>query len=123
NIPAAQIDWLRRDLTGAGKPTIVFLHQLLDGEGAVYVNNAAAVRKVLEASGNTLAVFQGHHHAGGYRQIEGIHYCTLRAMVEGAGLENNAYAIVEVRPGRIVVEGYRRAVDRTMETRDPANSG
>lgn len=122
NLPASQIDWLQQDLADARKPTIVFLHQLLDGEGALYVNNAAAVRKVLEASGNTLAVFQGHHHAGGYRQIEGIHYYTLRAMVEGAGPENNAYAVVEVGPGRIVVEGYRRAADRTMEARAAANS-
>ncbi len=115
NIPAGQIDWLRKDLAKAGKPTIVLLHQLLDGEGAQYVNNAAEVRKVLEASGTTLAVFQGHHHGGGYSRIEGIHYYTLRAMVEGSGPENNAYAIVEVGPGRIVVEGYRRAAGRTME--------
>lgn len=115
NIPTGQIDWLSEDLAAARKPTIVFLHQLLDGEGAVYVNNAAAVRKVLEASGNTLAVFQGHHHSGGYSHVGGIHYVTLRAMVEGSGPENNAYAIVDVRPGRIVVEGYRRAVGREME--------
>jgi len=44
NIPAAQIDWLKQDLEAAQKPTIVFLHQLLDGEGAIYVNNAAAGR-------------------------------------------------------------------------------
>ncbi|MFO7903618.1 MAG: metallophosphoesterase, partial [Pirellulaceae bacterium] len=66
NIPAAQIEWLKKDLEAARKPTIVFLHQRLDGEGGVYVNNADAVRKVLEASGNTLAVFQGHHHAGAH---------------------------------------------------------
>ncbi len=116
NIPAAQIEWLKQDLEAAGKPTIVFLHQLLDGEGAVHVNNAAAVRKVLEATGHTLAVFQGHHHRGGYSRIEGIHYYTLRAMVQGSGTENNAYAIVDIRPGRIVVKGYRRAVGRTMES-------
>jgi len=94
--------------------TIVFLHQLLDGEGNIYVNNAAAVRKVLEASCNTLAVFQGHHHRGGYSRIEDIHYYTLRAMVEGSGPENSAYAIVEVRPERILVKGYRQAAGRTM---------
>ncbi len=115
NIPADQIDWLQHDLAAAQKPTIVFLHQLLDGKGAVYVNNAAPVRKVLEAAGNTLAVFQGHHHSGGYSHVGGIHYVTLRAMVEGSGPENNAYAIVNVRPSRIVVEGYRRAVGRAME--------
>ncbi len=115
NIPDTQIDWLRQNLEASGKPTIVFLHQRLDGAGDVYVNNAEAVRSVLEASGDTLAVFQGHHHGGAYSRIEGIHYYTLRAMVEGSGPENSAYAIVEVQPNRIVVEGYRRAVDRAMD--------
>ncbi len=115
NIPPDQIDWLKQDLDAAQKPAIIFLHQLLDGEGSIYVNNAADVRKALEASGNTLAVFQGHHHSGSYRRIEGIHYYTLRAMVEGSGPENNAYAIVDIRPGRIAVEGYRRAAGRAME--------
>ncbi len=115
NVPAGQIDWLEQDLQAADRPTIVFLHQLLDGEGSVYVNNAAAVRKVLEASGNTLAVFQGHHHSGAYSHVEGIHYYTLRAMVEGSGPANNAYAIVDVGPERIAVEGYRRAAGRTMD--------
>jgi alkaline phosphatase len=63
------------------------------------VKNAAEVRRLFEASGRVRAVFQGHHHAGGYRQINGIHYCTLQAMVEGPGQDNNAFAIVEAWPG------------------------
>jgi alkaline phosphatase len=60
-------------------------------------------------------VFQGHQHSGGYSQIEGIHYYTLKAVVEGPGEEDNAYAVVEVRPdGRIIVTGYRKAVSRRM---------
>ena len=61
----------------------------------------------LEASGRVLAVFQGHHHAGGYRQISGIHYCTLRAMVEGPGQDNNAFAVVDALPnGEVRVNGF-----------------
>src|SRR5690606_31218172 len=62
NLPADQIDWLRADLARTDRPTIVFAHQRLDGEGDYYVNNAVAVREVLEASGKVLAVFQGHSH-------------------------------------------------------------
>ncbi len=114
NIPASQIEWLARQLDTSPHPVLVFIHQLLDGEGNIFVNNAAEVREVLEASGKTLAVFQGHHHSGSHRHLNGIHYYTLRAMVEGSGPENNAYAVVEVQSEQIVVEGYRRAVDQTM---------
>ena len=41
--------------------------------------------KILHASGKVLAVFQGHHHSGSYSNIAGIHYYTLKALVEGSG--------------------------------------
>lgn len=111
NIPEPELEWLKNELAATDTPVIVFAHQLLDGEGDVYINNAAGVRSALEESGKVWAVFQGHHHAGQTRRINGIHYHTLKAMVEGSGPENNAYAIVEVSPGRLTVNGYRRAED------------
>jgi len=110
NIPSHELAWLRDDLATASGPVVVFVHQLLDGTGSVYVQNAAKVREVLEKSGKVLAVFQGHHHAGDYHHINGIHYYTLIATVEGQGTENNSYAIVEVQPDlSAMVTGYRRA--------------
>ena len=73
------------------------------------VKNAPEVRRVLEAAGNVVAVFQGHMHSGGYAQIEGIHYCTLVAMVEGSGAANNGYSLLNLRKdGTIHVEGFRK---------------
>jgi len=115
NIPADQIKWLEDDLENTRLPAIVFVHQLLDGSGSHYINNAPEVRKVLEKSGKTLAVFQGHQHGGQYNHINAIHYYTLKAMVEGSGETNNSYAIVKVQSDRIVVEGYRQAVSREMQ--------
>ena len=116
NIPPHELAWLRDDLAAASGPVVVFIHQLLDGTGAVYVKNAAEVRDVLEASGKVLAVFQGHHHAGSYSHINGIHYYTLVATIEGSGVENNSYAIVEVQPDlSAVVTGYRKARSETLE--------
>ncbi len=111
NIPSEELDWLKQDLDTAPGSVIVFIHQLLDGVGSVYVNNAADVRQILQASGRVLAVFQGHHHSGSYSNIAGIHYYTLKAVVEGSGPENNSYAIAEVHPdGGIIITGYRKAV-------------
>jgi predicted phosphodiesterase len=118
NIPPAELNWLRQDLVKARGPVIVFIHQLLDCTGSVYVNNAADIRQILEKSGKVRAVFQGHHHKGSYSYIEGIHYYTLKAMVEGPGHENNSYAIVEILPDQsITVTGYHKAVSKQL---DPA---
>jgi predicted phosphodiesterase len=116
NIPPAELNWLKQDLTATRGPAIVFIHQLLDGTGPVYVNNAADIRQILEQSGKVTAVFQGHHHEGSYSYIEGIHYYTLKAMVEGPGQENNSYAIVEILPDQTInVTGYRKAVSKELD--------
>ena len=116
NIPKTELNWLKRDLTATSKPSIVFIHQQLDGEGSHYVNNASEVRRILQKHQGVLAVFQGHNHAGHYSYIEGIHYYTLKAMVEGSGEENNSYAIIEVHNDHsITVTGYRRALSKELE--------
>jgi predicted phosphodiesterase len=115
NIPPSELNWLIRDLAAAHRPVIVFIHQLLDGTGSVYVNNAADIRQILEQSGKVAAVFQGHHHEGSYSYIEGIHYYTLKAMVEGPGEENNSYATVEFLPDHsITITGYRKAASKQL---------
>jgi hypothetical protein len=120
NIPAHELDWLEDDLATACGPVVVFTHQLLDGRGSLYIKNAPDVRDILHASGKVRAVFQGHHHAGDYNCVKGIHYYTLKALVEGSGAENNAYAVVEVHPdGSIGITGYRKAVTRQLPVLSP----
>lgn len=112
NVPAAELEWLRADLEQTNRKTLVFTHQRLDVGNHYAVKNAPQVRKVLERSGNVLAVFQGHSHQNDYREIGGIHYCTLVAMVEGTGPQKNGYAIMSVASdGGIRVEGFRRQAD------------
>jgi len=114
NIPAAQQEWLAQDLQNASaKKTLVFVHQNLHDESSIYgVKNARAVRRILEKSGNVLAVLQGHDHKGGHEKINGIHYFTLKALVDGATLKNNSYAIVTIAPhGRVSLRGFGRETD------------
>lgn len=116
NIPPKEMGWLQQDLAATSKRVIVFVHQLLDGEGSHYVKNAAKVRQILQQDEGVLAVFQGHNHGGHYSHIQGIHYYTLKAMVEGSGEENNSYAIVDVHADySMTVTGYRKAVSKTLE--------
>ncbi|MBP90206.1 MAG: alkaline phosphatase [Planctomycetaceae bacterium] len=109
NIPAAELEWLKSDLRETSKKTIVFAHQRLDVSNHYGVKNAMEVRSVLEASAKVLAVFQGHSHKNGHKDIAGIHYCTMVAMVEGSGLENNGYSVMSIADdGVIQVSGFRK---------------
>lgn len=109
NVPAAELDWLKEDLKSTDKKVVVFAHQRLDVANDYGVKNAADVRKLLEASGKVMCVFQGHSHKNDYKDVGGVHYCTLVGMIEGSGAENNGYAVAEVRAdGTAVVTGFRR---------------
>ena len=109
NIPAAELDWLKSDLRQTKSKTIVFVHQRLDVGKPYGVKNAKAVRKVLEKSGKVLAVFQGHSHKNDHKLINGIHYTTLVAMVEGDGVKNSGYSLLDVfTDGTIRLAGFRK---------------
>ena len=109
NVPNDELQWLMADLQANDKPVIAFAHQRLDVTNNHGVKNNAGVRKILESSGSVLAVFQGHSHQNDLKDIGGIHYCTLVAMVEGSGEENNGYSLLEIEPnGTIRLKGFRK---------------
>ena len=112
NIPAAELEWLKANLNGTKKKTVVFAHQRLDVSNHYGVKNADSVRKVFEESGRVLAVLQGHSHKNDHNEIGGIHYCTLVAMVEGSGANNNAFSMMEIAAGGTIrIEGFRKQAD------------
>jgi hypothetical protein len=109
NIPAAQLEWLAADLRSTDRKTIVFVHQRLDVSNDHGVKNAPEVRRVLDQSRTVLVVFQGHSHQNDVHDIGGIHYCTLRAMVEGSGAENSGYSLMDIgSDGTIRLTGFRK---------------
>lgn len=117
SIPEEEISWLKDDLKSNKLPVIVFIHQMLDDSKSVKqaVQNAAEVRQILEKAENVLAVFQGHVHEERYNRINGIHYYSVNAVVDGDGPENSAYMIVDVNTdGSLKIDGYRRATDREI---------
>ena len=114
NVPAAELEWLAEDLKAARRPSVVFVHQRLDVDDAHGIANRVAVRRCLESSGRVLAVFQGHHHVNDLREINGVAYCTLPAMVEG---DTNAFAVASLSPaGAIHVEGFGRQAEWSINT-------
>ena len=116
NISPEQVDWLAKDLRGAGRPSVVCVHQRLDeNPNEPSIGNRVAVRQVMEESKKVALVLQGHVHTGAYQQAEGIHYYTLVASVERDNPSDNTCAIVQVSPdGSIEITGYARAVSRKL---------
>ena len=116
-IPQEELAWLKEDLKKNQLPVIVFIHQMLDDSKNVKqaVHNAADVRRVLEQTGHVRCVFQGHVHEERYSLINGIHYCSVNAVVDGDGPENSAYTIVDVyKDGSLKLDGFRRATDKEI---------
>jgi alkaline phosphatase len=109
NISQSQLTFLEKDLSQTKAPTVVFVHQRLDVSNAYGIKNGKEVRAILENSGKVTAVFQGHSHENEHQEINGIHYCTLAAMVEGPGSENTAFSTLEVfSDGSLKVSGYAK---------------
>ncbi|MBT5928314.1 MAG: alkaline phosphatase [Verrucomicrobia bacterium] len=112
-IPENQRIWLKRNLADTEQPTLVFVHQRLDVEGNYGIHSAPAVREILETSGQVAAVFQGHNHVNDHQTIQGIHYLTHNAVIEGPAPDNNAYSILEYSPAEqtIRIEGFHNQAD------------
>lgn len=111
NIPLLEREWLQSDLAKTEGKTIVFAHQRLDQEpdSPYSVKQSPEVRGILENSGRVAVVFQGHSHENELNTVGGIHYCTLCAMIEGSGEENNAYGVLEIfADGTMALRGFRR---------------
>ena len=110
-IPDDQKKWLQYELNKEQIPIIVFVHQLLDYFSSapknVYIKNAKEIVGMLEKNKNVLGVFQGHHHHGNYSFLNGIHYYTMKAMIEGSLPDNNSYAIIEIDMNlNIIIDGF-----------------
>jgi hypothetical protein len=115
DVPADERDWLAQDLKATNQPTVVFIHQRTDFTDPHAIKSGAAVRQILEDSGRVLAVFQGHQHINDHKEINGIHYVTMMATVDGTGETNNAYALVNLfKNGSITVEGFRTQKDWSL---------
>jgi len=90
----SDLDWLRQDLETAANPTILFSHLPLD-DAAMHGNyyfqrnerfatysDCAAIRAVIENSGNVVLCVAGHLHWNNLNRIDGIPYVTVQSLTE-----------------------------------------
>ena len=111
----AQTAWLRERLDAAqeaGEQVVVFGHYPLAPENEHNLWNYQEVAAMLGEYGNVMAYLNGHNHAGNYGMEDGVHFVTVEGMVETA--TETAFAVVEVYPDRIVIDGTGRVTDRDL---------
>lgn len=104
-VPQQEKDWLKEDLGSIEKPTVIFIHQRLDVLDPQNVRNAPEIRRIVNESGNVIAVFQGHDHKNIHNQIDNIHYITLEALADIS--RESAWSKVRLDPvgNRIIIDG------------------
>lgn len=119
-IPAGQREWLQQELKKDDLPVVIFIHELLDTFSGIdkelCIGNAEEIVSILEQSGKVVAVIQGHHHAGNYSFRHGIHYFTMKGMIEGSLPENNSFAVIEIdKDLNIYIEGFYNCKNKEMK--------
>lgn len=113
-LPPDQISWLSFHLNlNRYRRSFILSHQNLDHRiwnGQVdphIISNADEVRKLLEGTRRKITVIQGHYHHGFFQKMKEISYLTLTAMCEGACIENNSFAVMDLHDdGGVVVRGF-----------------
>ena len=136
-LTAADLAWLESALAAASYPAVLFLHAPIDAHsmvGNLYFENrpdlaryanAAAARRVLEASGKVVLVLAGHVHWNAASTINGIHYRTLASLTDTfqsaeAAPPSGTWALLELAgDGRMSLEVFGR---EPMSWSAPANA-
>jgi len=59
--------------------------------------------------------FNGHNHAGGYVQKDGVHYLNFKGMVDTK--DTTSFATVAFRKDSLFVKGYGRELNRSLKIR------
>lgn len=117
---AAQLAWLETTLADAreaGERVVIFSHHPVSPDAAEPSHLAwdyGDLLAILGRAPNVVAYLCGHYHRGGRSENAGVMHWTLPAMLE-APAGSNAYAVIEVWPDRLVVDGVGQIADETIE--------
>ncbi|MGY8767720.1 MAG: metallophosphoesterase [Pirellulales bacterium] len=114
-VSSKQLDWLNSVLKQAdirGENVVLYCHFPVYPENVHNLWNAKEVIKVIESYDCVKAYINGHNHHGNYAQKSGVHYLTMKGMVD---TEETSYATIAVHDDRLIVTGYGREEDRVLE--------
>lgn len=108
------LDSMLAEADAAGEKAVVMNHFPVLPAGPHALWNAAEVLGVLASHRSPRLYLAGHDHAGSYVEQGGVHFLTLRAMLDG---EQNAWSTIRLGEREIRVDGNGREPDRTLTIR------
>jgi len=110
-----QLKWIARKLKQAeskGESVILHSHHPVYPFTSHAAWNAEEVVALIEEFDCVAAYINGHNHAGAYGLKKGVHYLTLKGMVD---TEETSYSVISVYPDLLRVEGTGRQDDYFLE--------
>lgn len=113
-IGSKQVSWLKETLRKAqdkNEKVILFCHFPVYPDDIHNLWNADEIVTLLSQFNCVKAYINGHNHKGHYGLKHGIHFVTLKGMVD---TEENSYSVVKVSEKSIEVKGFGRELDRKM---------
>ncbi len=117
-VSAGQLGWLGQELLAAqstGQVAVILGHYPVASETSHALWNFADVRDLIGSYNCAVLYLSGHDHRGGYEEHSGCHFVTIEGMVETT--DETAFAIVEINPERIRIQGFGRATTRDLDLR------
>lgn len=116
-IGSRQMQWLDKQLTNAEaekRKVIIACHFPLYSKGNHNLFNNHELFRQINLYRCVKAYFSGHHHAGYYHIMEGIHLVNFKGMVD---TKINSFAVVTLTSDSILIKGYGREPDRKLGIR------
>ena len=113
----AQLAWMDQTLAAAdreGRKAIVYCHFPIHPLNPHNLWNAPQVMALVEGHPSMQAWINGHNHDGNLGQHAGVHYVNLKAMLD---TEQTAYAVLELHPDRLEIQGFGRQESLTLPLR------
>jgi manganese-dependent ADP-ribose/CDP-alcohol diphosphatase len=113
-----QMSWLKEILIGSetkNEKVVLFCHFPVFPADPHNLWNATEVIELIEGFPSVKAYINGHNHKGNYAQKNGIHFLTLKGMVE---TKTSAYSIIRILDDRMEVIGYGREKNRNLLIRN-----
>jgi len=110
-----QLNWLKSKLKKAsknGEKVVLYCHFPVYPENIHNLWNANQIIKIIEDYPCVKAYINGHNHEGNYESKNGVHYLTLKGMVD---TKQSSYAVIEVDSNNLKIIGFGRENNRTLK--------
>lgn len=116
-ISKEQFTWIKQQLALAeakNEKVILMSHHPIYPANSFNIWNDFELLQLLAKNKQVVAYLNGHDHKGNYGVFEGIHFLTLKGMVN---TDINSYSIAELKSDAIIIHGVGREEDRVMTFR------